>query len=864
MTFSLFRNSRRSLIALSGAMALSLAACGGGDDDVTVTCGEGTVEEDGSCVVAEPTACGEGTVENDEGLCVVAEPTTCGEGTTRADDSSCVPAEEACTAGTVLDAESGRCAPTADVCEEGTLWSEDAQRCAPEARCQPGDIILDGLCFPEAEQLARDADVTLDAEGKVGEESGVTLELIEGERQIVTGTLGAPVLDADGVPVPVKPSISFEGQFGDLVHVSVHDLGLPDAAFRVVGPNGYERFSGNLGQGVNARQLFLTEEGTYTVQIIPGALSGDEERANAYGGGDWRYVATFEHQGQAQPTALSDDQAYTIDLSQPGQNYFVVDSTVDAEFIELELEHIPENYELIAYFDSQFLENNPQFLLQLAGMEGSIGVSLREVFPPAGAHLPMANPLMADGTIILDWYHRTPGSDEAQVRLNTPFDVPAGDSITREVTVKAGEIFAGSFTRGMGGFFGIGATAVPIGLTMEIRDDADEIIFSLEDTRGVDDITESFPGYFFERAAADTTFTVTLTNSNAENDVQNIMWRLRRQQVRQLGDMVGGRMRQIAYDQFMPPGYHIFTEFSADFDWLGQLFFNLNGESIDPEMMAQIFKVYDRFLNPSDGVFIQDSYDSNVSLTGLEGDYIFGFTLGNSGSFGSLATLQVLLIEAVALAPGETLEMTYEAQADEFVVVNFPNSTGSGDLDVVVTSAAGDEVYNGPMDYSLRLLLEEAGTYSFSFAVSGEERGWFLSEPSIVSMGSIPVLDFTDVSGPEQAEAITLERNGNAYFSPDSTFFAVRVDEALPLPSYRLNVTTSTTGDPALPLFNSVNVNRANQSDAYVGYFSFYDTTLTGFVSVEPGLYLVEVNFSYRFQDVESGDINVWLDANVL
>lgn len=860
MTLSLFRTPRRSLIALSGAMALSLAACGG-DDEINVTCGEGTVEEDGSCVVAEPTACGEGTVENDEGLCVVAEPTTCGEGTTRADDGSCVPAEDACTAGTVLNTESGRCVPTADVCEEGTLWSEDAQRCAPEARCQPGDIILDGLCFPEAEQLARDADVTLDAEGNVGEESGVMLELVEGERQIVTGTLGAPVLDADGVPVPVKPSISFEGQFGDLVHVSVHDLGLPDAAFRVIGPNGYERFSGNLGQGVNARQLFLTEEGTYTVQIIPGALSGDEERSNAYGGTDWRYVATFEHQGQAEPTALSDDQAYTIDLSQPGQNYFVVDAGVDAEAIELELEHIPENYELIAYFDSQLLESNPQFLLQLAGMEGSIGISLREVFPPAGAHLPMANAIMQDGAIILDWYHRTPGGDEAQVRLNTPVSVPAGDSITREVTVKAGEIFAGSFSRGMGGIFGPTIATNPVALDMEIRNEADEVIFSREYTSGVDDSDETFPGYFFERAAADTTFSVTLTNPDAENDVENIMWRLRRQQVRQLGDMVGGRMRQIAYDQFMPPGYHIFTEFSADFDWLGQLFFNLGGESIEPETMAQLFKVYDRALNPTEDVFIQESYGPTVSLTGLRGAYIFGFTLGNQGSFGSLATLQVLLVEALALAPGETLETSYEAQANELVNVTSQGGVGSSELNVTVTNPGGVEIYNGPIAYSMRLLLEEAGTYSFSYEVSGEDRGWYLSEPSLLSLGAVPVVTLSDIDLPE---TVSLERIDNLWASSNAAFVAVRIDEALPGPSYPLIFTSATTGDPAQPVFNGLNVNRANQVDnPYVGYVSFYGSVLTGSVSAQPGLYIVEGNFNGAFPDTTSGDLTISLGTNL-
>ncbi|TXD31399.1 hypothetical protein FRC96_21300 [Lujinxingia vulgaris] len=861
MTLSRFRNSRRSLIALSGAMALSLAACGGGDDEINVTCGEGTVEEDGSCVVAEPTACGEGTVENDEGLCVVVEPTTCGEGTTRADDGSCVPAEDACTAGTVLNIESGRCVPTADVCEEGTLWSEDAQRCAPEARCQPGDIILDGLCFSEAEQLARDADVTLDAEGKVGEESGVMLELVEGERQIVAGTLGAPVLDADGVPVPVKPAISFEGQFGDLVHVSVHDLGLPDAAFRVIGPRGYERFSGNLGQGVNARQLFLTEEGTYTVQIIPGALSGDEERSNAYGGTDWRYVATFEHQGQAEPTALSDDQAYTIDLSQPGQNYFVVDAGVDAEAIELELEHIPENYELIAYFDSQLLESNPQFLLQLAGMEGSIGISLREVFPPAGAHLPMANAIMQDGAIILDWYHRTPGGDEAQVRLNTPISVPAGDSITREVTVKAGEIFAGSFSRGMGGFFGATIATNPGALDMEIRDEADDVIFSREGTSGVDDNDETFPGYFFERAAADTTFTVTLTNPDAENDVENIMWRLRRQQARQLGDMVGGRMRQIAYDQFMPPGYHIFTEFSADFDWIGQLFFNLGGESIEPEVMAQLFNVYDRFLTPTEDVFIGDAYGSNVSLTGLEGDYIFSFTLGNQSSFGNLASLQILLVEALALAPGETLETSYEAQANELVNVTSQSSIGSSALNLTVTNPGGVEIYNGPMNSSLRLLLEEAGTYTFSYALSGEERGWFLSEPTVLSLGTVPMVTLNDIDLPE---TVALERSANLWAGPNAAFVAVRVDEALPASSYPLIFTSATSGDPAQPVFNGLNVNRANSvDDPYVGYISFYGSVLTGSVLAQPGLYIVEANFNGAFPDTTSGDLTISLGTNL-
>ncbi len=120
--------------------------------DAILRCGEGTREERGACVPGAPAfECGPGTHAED-GACVPdADALVCGEGT-RAEDGACVPdAELVCGEGT--RAEGGQCVPRVR-CGEGTR--EDGGACVPgfaRIECGPGTHEEGGVCVPDAPEV---------------------------------------------------------------------------------------------------------------------------------------------------------------------------------------------------------------------------------------------------------------------------------------------------------------------------------------------------------------------------------------------------------------------------------------------------------------------------------------------------------------------------------------------------------------------------------------------------------------------------------------------------------------------------------------------------------------------------------------
>lgn len=129
------------------------AALWAGCGESGAVCGEGTVEEDGTCVPEQDTnttdsvTCGEGTSLSN-GECIPDSQVTCGAGTALA-DGSCEVDDTACADGTSFDTATGECIADFEVvCGAGTQEDTDNGECVPaQDACAPGTTLADnGEC----------------------------------------------------------------------------------------------------------------------------------------------------------------------------------------------------------------------------------------------------------------------------------------------------------------------------------------------------------------------------------------------------------------------------------------------------------------------------------------------------------------------------------------------------------------------------------------------------------------------------------------------------------------------------------------------------------------------------------------------
>ncbi len=200
------------LIATLAALFFIISGCGS-DAPESLECGPGTHPHDGACVLL----CGDGTIfDRDNGECVPADQVECGDGT-------------------LFDEESGDCVPDGDIsCGDGTFLGDDGT-CLPEAT--------------EAQQLAEQADLN--------QSDGTELTAPEVDETFVfTGSAG------DEAAV-----FHFSAQAGQWLSVTVHSLGLPSPAFRIDGPEGFERHSPRALQTSPTRPIVTPYDGEYEIHI---------------------------------------------------------------------------------------------------------------------------------------------------------------------------------------------------------------------------------------------------------------------------------------------------------------------------------------------------------------------------------------------------------------------------------------------------------------------------------------------------------------------------------------------------------------------------------------------------------------------
>lgn len=299
--------------------------------NANIECGDGTVAQGDKCVPSADT-CTAGT-KLEDGKCVV-DPTTCGEGTELdANTGICTLVEEACGEGLALT--DGKCVPTAEVCDEGTTFSEDTGLCLPDATCKVGDVIVDGICLsPAAALFADPSAVSIDG-------AGVEIELpAEGERAIFTGTINAPVEEADGSLTNNVDTFTFQGEAGQYVKLTLQALNSVDLVFEVEGPEGvnateYVRTSSVGVEVVPARYVYIPYDGEYTVSVQP-ALGWFLD-LSADGGEGYEYAGTLENLEAPTATEFTLDKEIAAELSGNSRNLtsnlYKFDGSADGELV---------------------------------------------------------------------------------------------------------------------------------------------------------------------------------------------------------------------------------------------------------------------------------------------------------------------------------------------------------------------------------------------------------------------------------------------------------------------------------------------------------------------------------------------------
>ena len=366
------RRSTRGATAAALAAVVVAASCGPAEPQLV--CGEGAVFADGTCVsrLVEPTCgpgttldpssnecrpdvrCGPGTdYDPAAGACVPTQ--TCGPGTHvdaatgtclpdavcgpgtvyDPDDRTCVPLST-CGPGTHEDPDAGACVPD-DRCGEGTTYHPVRRLCVPDLACGPRLVAHDGVCLSPVDVVALDADVVeglLDANDPAFGGAALALPLAAiGSSTVFAGVVGRPVdLDSDGDEDQDVDAYAFTGAAGQLLRVTVLDDGVGTPAFRVVGPQGWERTSTLGVVHEPARELLLPYDGAYRLEITTASfLRGDGPPA---GSPEHGYVGVVEElpwpalrglDAPALPESASDSGALFSLLD----NFFVVRAAAD-------------------------------------------------------------------------------------------------------------------------------------------------------------------------------------------------------------------------------------------------------------------------------------------------------------------------------------------------------------------------------------------------------------------------------------------------------------------------------------------------------------------------------------------------------
>lgn len=474
-----------ALLLLSCLTALGLAAvltgCGGAE------CGEGTIEQDGECVMehdidcppghvleggecisecaadevlkdgecAAEVTCGANTTASDDGTeCIADDPVECGENTElAADTNECIVTDETCGENTAFSAEANQCLPTGDVCTDGTHFDEETGLCYPDASCKPGDVVIDGVCSSQGEQLFAEAEVI--AEGNTnpdlgGEPADLGVDDV-GDEVVFGGTIGEPEdFDEDEQLDQQMGFFRLDAEAGDWFEITIHSAGLPDPMFGVYSEeydeHYYERFSGDGTGSTKTRQIAVPEDGSYLITVFPGAipkpnlLVGDE---------DWNYAGTVEkiETPDAQNHAF-DDQNLEGTLGSLGDHFYRIGGLEEGRNLQLTWEDAPANADQLV----QAWASPTEPLGEFSGSSVSVEV------PDTG-----------DVFVVFDWQTRMGDHGlDFEIALEETEDLDPGEVIEETFTAEDGDTVSISVE--------FDSPSIYSTVNVEVTDDNDEVV----------------------------------------------------------------------------------------------------------------------------------------------------------------------------------------------------------------------------------------------------------------------------------------------------------------------------------------------------------------------------------------------------
>lgn len=358
---------RTSLLALCSSAAL-FGACGQPPEEGDpLVCGGGTVLVNGECTPStEPLACGEGTVLDQDTLTCVPE-VACGPGTTYHPATGTCDPDTVCGGDTVFDEATGLCMPTTvcgedtlfnpatgtceasvlcgpdtelvdgscvaiDRCGEGTTFNPLQGTCEPNTVCGPGFVVHEDACTTPNAALAAEADVTASEpdDPAFGGAPGTLVVPALGERVIFAGTIERPVdLDGDELDDQDVDVWTFEGEAAQVLSLVLRENGLPQPAFTLSGPGGYERSSAVGAPFEAQRLLVLPRDGTYTLRVMPSSARFAPE--GAAGDESYGYVGTLEQlpwpsEVGVVPATTPEVETVEGTLLDTAHNFFAVDA----------------------------------------------------------------------------------------------------------------------------------------------------------------------------------------------------------------------------------------------------------------------------------------------------------------------------------------------------------------------------------------------------------------------------------------------------------------------------------------------------------------------------------------------------------
>ena len=354
-------------------MALAVAGCGGNSPDSDF-CGPNTSWDGDRCIAADPVECG---------LNSELDPNT----------NTCFATNTVCGENTAYDSATDQCLPTEDICSPGTYFNDEQRLCFPSSQCQPGDVVVAGVCLTPAEALASNADVIANGEDSRPFPFGTPHTLPVGElneETIFAGTIVAPTRNEEGAFEQHYDFFIFNAQEGDWFEISLQSLGLPAPHFRVWLASDGEitayRDSALLGNAT-LRQITIPYDSFVLIQVMPQSHFLFPELT--FGGDDYKYVGTLKQL----PAPSPENHSFEADGNLSGklglltENFFKASGFEPGETVIFTMEEEPQNAEHVLQ-----VWTTPTDFLRESSDRFSITV------PPSGEFFLVADWLLSLGT----------------------------------------------------------------------------------------------------------------------------------------------------------------------------------------------------------------------------------------------------------------------------------------------------------------------------------------------------------------------------------------------------------------------------------------------------------------------------------